>query len=70
MNFFQFLAKHRTEVATLTLDVAEDGGRPWIVMQLVDAQSLDQVLASSGPLSPRRAAEMARQLLSGIQSEL
>src|SRR5256884_96218 len=47
-------------------DVAEDGGRPWIVMQLVDAQSLDQVLASSGPLSPRRAAEMARQLLSAL----
>ena len=47
-------------------DVAEDGGRPWIVMQLVNAQSLDQVLAASGPLSPRRAAEMARQLLSAL----
>jgi serine/threonine protein kinase len=47
-------------------DVIDDGGRPWIVMQLVDAQSLDQVLASSGPLSPRRAAEMARQLLSAL----
>jgi serine/threonine protein kinase len=47
-------------------DVAEDGGRPWIVMQLIDAQSLDQVLATSGPLSPRRAAETARQLLSAL----
>ena len=47
-------------------DVAEDGGRPWIVMQLVHAQSLDQVLAASGPLSPRRAAEMGRQLLSAL----
>jgi eukaryotic-like serine/threonine-protein kinase len=47
-------------------DVAEDGGRPWIVMQLVHAQSLDQVLGASGPLSPRRAAEMARQLLSAL----
>ena len=47
-------------------DVTEDGGRPWIVMQLVDAQSLDQVLGDSGPLSPRRAAEMARQLLSAL----
>src|SRR5689334_12904611 len=47
-------------------DVAEDGGRPWIVMQLVDAQSLDQVLGDTGPLSPRRAAEMARQLLSAL----
>ena len=47
-------------------DVAEDEGRPWIVMQLVSARSLDQVLATSGPLSPRRAAEMARQLLSAL----
>ena len=47
-------------------DVCEDDGRPWIVMQLVSAQSLDQVLAASGPLSPRRAAEMARQLLSAL----
>jgi serine/threonine protein kinase len=47
-------------------DVVDDGGRPWIVMQLVNAQSLDQVLASSGPLPPRRAAEMARQLLSAL----
>jgi serine/threonine protein kinase len=47
-------------------DVAEDGGRPWIVMQLVNAQSLDQVLATSGPLSPRRAGEMGRQLLSAL----
>src|SRR5271154_3704603 len=30
-------------------DVAEDQGRPWIVMQLVSAQSLDQVLATPGP---------------------
>src|SRR5437764_433529 len=35
-------------------------------MQLVHAQSLDQVLGESGPLSPRRAAEMARQLLSAL----
>jgi serine/threonine protein kinase len=47
-------------------DVAEDQGRPWIVMQLVNAQSLDQVLASSGPLSPRRVAEVGRQLLSAL----
>jgi serine/threonine protein kinase len=47
-------------------DVAEDEGRPWIVMQLVDAQSLDQVLAATGPLSPRRAAEVGRQLLSAL----
>ncbi len=47
-------------------DVCEDEGRPWIVMQLVHAQSLDQLLAASGPLPPRRAAEMGRQLLSAL----
>ncbi len=47
-------------------DVAEDEGRPWIVMQLIRAQSLDQVLATSGPLSPRRVAEVGRQLLSAL----
>jgi eukaryotic-like serine/threonine-protein kinase len=49
-------------------DVAEDEGRPWIIMQLVSAQSLDQVLAASGPLSPRRTAEMGRQLLAALSS--
>src|ERR1700683_1540678 len=47
-------------------DVAEDGGAPWIVMQLVSALSLDQVLATSGPPVPRRAAEVGRQLLSAL----
>src|SRR5580700_7023431 len=47
-------------------DVAEDGGAPWIVMQLVSALSLDQVLAASGRLSPSRAAEVGRQLLSAL----
>ncbi len=47
-------------------DVAEDEGRPWIVMQLVSAQSLDQVLATSGPLSPRRTAEMGRQVIAAL----
>ena len=47
-------------------DVAEDEGRPWIVMQLILAPSLDQILATSGPLSPHRAAEMGRQLLSAL----
>jgi eukaryotic-like serine/threonine-protein kinase len=49
-------------------DVAEDEGRPWIIMQLVSAQSLDQVLAASGPLSARRTAEMGRQLLAALSS--
>ena len=47
-------------------DVASEEGRPWIVMELVNAHSLDQVLASDGPLSTRQTAEMGRQLLSAL----
>jgi serine/threonine protein kinase len=47
-------------------DVASEEGRPWIVMELVNAHSLDQVLASDGPLSPRQTAEVGRQLLSAL----
>jgi eukaryotic-like serine/threonine-protein kinase len=47
-------------------DVADDGGRPWIVMELIDAQSLERVLETTGPLSPLRTAEMGIQLLSAL----
>ena len=47
-------------------DVADDDGRPWIVMELVNARSLDQVLAVEGPLSPRQTAEIGRQMLSAL----
>jgi serine/threonine protein kinase len=47
-------------------DVADDGGRPWIVMELVNSRSLDQVLAVEGPLSPHQTAEIGRQLLSAL----
>ena len=44
-------------------DVVEELGRPWIVMELVPARSLDRVVAEDGPLSPWRAADMGRQCL-------
>src|ERR1700750_3229501 len=60
----QTAARLNPPAVVTVYDVAEDGGRPWIVMQLVHAQSLDQMLAASGPLSPRRAGEMAPQVVS------
>ena len=47
-------------------DVADDDGRPWIVMELVNSRSLDQVLAVEGPLSPHQTGEIGRQLLAAL----
>ena len=47
-------------------DVAEEDGRPWIIMELIAARSLDQIIARDGPLPPHRAADAGRQLLSAL----
>jgi eukaryotic-like serine/threonine-protein kinase len=47
-------------------DVAEEDGRPWIIMELVEGSSLDQLIEQDGPLPPHRAAEAGRQLLSAL----
>jgi hypothetical protein len=47
-------------------DVAEEDGRPWIVMELVPSQSLDQVLVVEGRLPPARAGRIGQQLLSAL----
>ena len=47
-------------------DVIEDDGRPWIVMRLVPGRSLAQEVEESGPLSPRRAAEVGLRVLDAL----
>lgn len=47
-------------------DVIEADGNPWIVMELVEARSLEQVLAEEGPLSPRQAAEVGAMVLGAL----
>ncbi|MFJ7208631.1 serine/threonine-protein kinase [Streptomyces sp. NPDC098789] len=49
-------------------DVATDGGRPWIVMELVRGLSLAEVLEADGPLTPQRAAHIGEQVLSALRS--
>ena len=44
-------------------DVVEADGSPWIVMELVQARSLDQVLTEDGPLPPQRAADLGLRVL-------
>jgi eukaryotic-like serine/threonine-protein kinase len=48
-------------------DVVEDDGSPWIVMELVQARSLDRLIAEDGPLRPLRAAQVGQQLLSALK---
>jgi serine/threonine protein kinase len=50
------------------LDVQDYGvanGNPYLVMELLEGQSLDELI-DSRPLLPERALEMARQFLSGL----
>jgi eukaryotic-like serine/threonine-protein kinase len=47
-------------------DVVEDDGRPWIVMQLIDARSLRDLVLADGPLSPPRAARVGLQVLAAL----
>jgi hypothetical protein len=49
-------------------DVVEEDGRPWIIMELIKAHSLDQVIRDNGRLPPRRAAEIARQMLGALHT--
>jgi len=48
-------------------DVVQESGRPWIVMELVRARSL-QDLIEQGPLDPRRVAEIGLQTLSALRA--
>ncbi|MGH3253557.1 MAG: protein kinase domain-containing protein [Trebonia sp.] len=55
---------HRGVVAVY--DVAEEDGRPWIIMELVPSQSLDQVLVVEGRLPAARVGRIGQQLLSAL----
>jgi serine/threonine protein kinase len=49
-------------------DVVEDDGKPWIVLELVEARSLAAVVTEDGPLPPLRVAEIGLQLLAGLEN--
>ncbi|MFF7313546.1 protein kinase [Streptomyces sp. NPDC008137] len=48
-------------------DVATDGGRPWIVMELVRGLSLAEVLEAEGPMPPQRAAHIGAEVLAALR---
>ncbi|MFJ9710521.1 serine/threonine-protein kinase [Streptomyces sp. NPDC101234] len=49
-------------------DVAMEGGRPWIVMELIPGVSLADVLDTEGPMSPQRAAGIGAEVLSALRA--
>ncbi|GHE29670.1 hypothetical protein GCM10017673_35450 [Streptosporangium violaceochromogenes] len=49
-------------------DVVTEDERPWIVMELLRARSLEQLLQDRGPLPPREVAEIGRQVLGALRA--
>ncbi|MFF4044208.1 protein kinase [Streptomyces sp. NPDC001816] len=49
-------------------DVAMEGGRPWIVMELVRGLSLADQLEAEGPLPPQRAAHIGAEVLAALRA--
>ncbi|WP_433540322.1 protein kinase domain-containing protein [Streptosporangium sandarakinum] len=54
-------------VATVHDAINEDGS-PWIIMELVQARSLEQVIEEEGPLPPRLVAEIGVDLLGALRA--
>ncbi|MEU8269527.1 protein kinase [Sphaerisporangium sp. NPDC049002] len=48
-------------------DVVEEDGRPWIVMELIRAWSLEQAVRQSGPLPVVQAAEIGVRVLDALR---
>ncbi|HET6860413.1 MAG TPA: serine/threonine-protein kinase [Streptomyces sp.] len=49
-------------------DVANEEGRPWIVMELVRGLTLSDVLDAEGPMPPQRAARIGVEILAALRA--
>jgi eukaryotic-like serine/threonine-protein kinase len=47
--------------------VVTDGGRPWIVMELLNSRSLAEMIVEDGPLAPRAVAKIGIALLGALE---
>ncbi|WP_202638045.1 serine/threonine-protein kinase [Bailinhaonella thermotolerans] len=56
-----------TAVVTI-FDVVVEDDRPWIIMEFIEAQSLEQIVEAEGPLPARLVAEMGEDLLSALRT--
>lgn len=50
------------------VDVVDDGDRPWVVTELIDAPTLAQLVSRRGPLTPERAADIGLRLLDVLEA--
>jgi hypothetical protein len=48
-------------------DVVTEGGRPWIIMELLQARSLAEIIVEDGPLAPRAVAKIGIALLGALE---
>jgi serine/threonine protein kinase len=48
-------------------DIVEEGGCPWIVMELLSYRSLLDVIEEDGPLTPAEAAHVGLQILAALR---
>ncbi|SFN88663.1 Protein kinase domain-containing protein [Actinomadura madurae] len=49
-------------------DVVDEDDRPWIVMELVRARSLQEIVEEDGPLPPGRVATIGRQIAGALRA--
>ncbi|MFL1377838.1 MULTISPECIES: serine/threonine-protein kinase [unclassified Nocardiopsis] len=49
------------------LDVVDEDGRPWIVMELLEASTLEEIIDVGGPLPYQRVAEIGLQLIDALK---
>ncbi|CAM3140121.1 protein kinase domain-containing protein [Stackebrandtia soli] len=49
-------------------DVINEGGRPWIVMELLEARSLATIISSSGPMPARVVAKIGLALTGALEA--
>ncbi|TYK49284.1 serine/threonine-protein kinase [Actinomadura decatromicini] len=61
-------AQLRTHSIVEVYDVVIEQGRPWIVMEMIEAPSLEQLIERSGPLPPERVAHIGRALLDALST--
>ncbi|MEU8040073.1 serine/threonine-protein kinase [Streptosporangium sp. NPDC049078] len=54
-------------IITVHDHVVEADGRPWIVTEIIDGPSLDELLRTQGRLPPRRVAAIGAQILAALR---